>query len=612
MRCLLSKMPMCVVVFLLCGAMARAQPDASPVSKDLARLESSDLITTAIGVTRRGTPIDAAIAKEDLDFHTKKTRVLLVAGASGTRSTVDAAIHAVSWFYSAGEAAKYRDRFALSVVPCVNPDGLLGQTGPADGSQGDPTRGFPPQGNVYNSKTDPESAYSWRWIGMHAPDLVIDLRPGEAVRWKVPTQAKPALKSLTQRLSDIEFFDPNDGLVSQLAIVAPGDVGTIPAMQVSISGERDWTALKQLLDAAIASNFSGPSPARREQQRRLARSPREISRELLKHYGQQLKQVVYIQSLAVIGRMRHIERVAAADQKDPNYAPIDAIVREYVEGGKIANLKSGSDLSGHLVFSEIAARLDGPRRDRFIELARRAADLAFDDSGKMQPVMPFHHEMSDSLFMGGPILAQVGQLTGETKYFDACARHLEFLRDLDFREDHLYRHSPLDEAAWGRGNGFPAIGVAMCLDAFPHDHPARAELLDTFQKHMAALIRHQDPTGCWHQVVDHPESYREFTSTCMITYAMIRGVSEKWLDEATYKPVIDKAWYAIRTRIGSNGELVDVCAGTGKQKSLRDYFDRTAILGRDDRGGAMALLVANEIDRWQQQTTAATSSGGSR
>jgi hypothetical protein len=40
---------------------------------------------------------------------------------------------------------------------------------------------------------------------------------------------------------------------------------------------------------------------------------------------------------------------------------------------------------------------------------------------------------------------------------------------------------------------------------------------------------------------------------------------------------------------------VDVCTGTGKQKSLRDYFDRGAILGPDPRGGAMAFLVATEL-----------------
>jgi rhamnogalacturonyl hydrolase YesR len=202
--------------------------------------------------------------------------------------------------------------------------------------------------------------------------------------------------------------------------------------------------------------------------------------------------------------------------------------------------------------------------------------------------------MSDSVFMGCPILAQVGRLTGDTKYFDMCVRHMRFMLKLNLRTDGLHRHSPLDETAWGRGNGFPALGLALALEDMPTDHPGRAEMLVAFQSHLKALLPHQDVTGAWHQVIDHPESYRELTSTCMITYAMIRGVKNGWLDKPTYEPAIDKAWTAIKSRVASDGTLVDVCTGTGKMKSLREYLDRTAILGRDPRGGAMALLIATE------------------
>lgn len=99
----------------------------------------------------------------------------------------------------------------------------------------------------------------------------------------------------------------------------------------------------------------------------------------------------------------------------------------------------------------------------------------------------------------------------------------------------------------------------------------------------------------WHQIVDRPESYREFTVTCMTTFAILRGLRNGWLQRREYEPVVRKAWDAIRRRIGHDGLLVDVCTGTGKQKSRRDYYHRAAILGRDDRGGAMALLVSTEL-----------------
>jgi rhamnogalacturonyl hydrolase YesR len=120
-------------------------------------------------------------------------------------------------------------------------------------------------------------------------------------------------------------------------------------------------------------------------------------------------------------------------------------------------------------------------------------------------------------------------------------------------------------------------------------------MLSQYRAHISAMIAHQDEMGMWHQVVDHPESYREFTVTCMTTFAIVRGLREGWLDKKQYEPVVHRAWHAIKRRIGPNGQLIDVCAGTGKQKSYRDYLDRPAILGKDDRGGAMALMVATEI-----------------
>jgi rhamnogalacturonyl hydrolase YesR len=258
--------------------------------------------------------------------------------------------------------------------------------------------------------------------------------------------------------------------------------------------------------------------------------------------------------------------------------------------------KSGSEQAGHLIFAELAARSQGAERNRWIALCRVAADQIFDKAGQPQALMPYHNEMSDAVFMAGPILASTGKLTGERKYFDAAATHFASMRKLCLRPDGIYRHSPLCEAAWGRGNGFPALGLALALSHWPADHSARQEILEEFRQHMAALKPHQDrKTGCWHQVIDHPESYDEYSCTCMIGFAMLRGISRGWLARSDYQPSVDRAWQAIRERTSSDGKLVNVCAGTGKQKTLQDYFDRPAINGRDDRGGAMGLLFATEL-----------------
>lgn len=330
-----------------------------------------------------------------------------------------------------------------------------------------------------------------------------------------------------------------------------------------------------------------------EVQRRLERPPLKMAELLAKVYGHELKTIEYIPAMALVGRLE----LGELTKDNLHRREVEEIVGPYVRGEKPTTPKTGSGLSGHLIFSELAKRSQGGARARYIELAKSAADLAFDAEGKPKPSMPYHDEMSDALFMGGPILAQVGGLTGERRYFDACETHLKFMRKLVRRDDGLFRHSPLCEAAWGRGNGFPALGVALCLAEFPADHPYRKELLADFQSHLAALLKHQDADGTWHQVIDHPESYREFSCTAMIAFAMSRGVRAKWLDEAEYREPIERAWKAIAVRIADDGGLLGVCTGTGKQTSLQAYFDRPAIFGPDPRGGAMGLLMATELAR---------------
>ena len=168
------------------------------------------------------------------------------------------------------------------------------------------------------------------------------------------------------------------------------------------------------------------------------------------------------------------------------------------------------------------------------------------------------------------------------------------MQKLCLRPDGIYRHSPLDQAAWGRGNGFPALGLALALEDMPKG-TGREEMLAAFKSHMTAMLPHQDETGMWRQVVDAPGAYREFSATAMMGYAMAKGIRLGWLDAASFKPASMRAWDAIKTRVSSKSEVLDVCTNTGKQKTLKDYFDRPAILGIDARGGAMALLFAAEL-----------------
>jgi rhamnogalacturonyl hydrolase YesR len=397
------------------------------------------------------------------------------------------------------EARAFQKRFNVYTMPAL--------TGPL---------AFPPTGVAY--RQNGESHAIWRWLGLHAPDLVV-------------------------------IRGDDYGLAEALGKNAAGGMGRIPAQRT----------------AEVPKRIER-SEAHVERDRRLARTPRQFAEELAKVYGHEFDQAVYIPAMALIGRLRLGEQ-----------ADVAALAAPYVDGRKDSLEKAtGSHYAGHLLFAELADRTGD---QRYKDRVKAAAE--------MEVEKPMHNEMSDSVFMGCPILAAAGK-------YDAAVEHFRFMRKLCLRPDGLYRHSPLNEAAWGRGNAFPALGLSWTLLRLPASHPGYAELLENFRGLMATLSKFQDSDGMWHQVVDRPDSYAEFSATAMIATAMKRGVVHGWLDKS-YEPRIQAAWRAILVRSGAGGALVDVCESTGKQKSVEDYFNRAASFGKDARGGGMALLLATEL-----------------
>jgi unsaturated rhamnogalacturonyl hydrolase len=399
---------------------------------------------------------------------------------------------------------------------------------------------FPPEGVAY--RDNPESHVLWRWIAMQAPDLVL--------------------------IESNEDYGLADSLADS------------PVVGLAKVAARDVTTSEDVLDTL--PQLLAQSDAHREMDRRVARSPRQVADELAQVYGQEFEQPIYIQSLALIAQMRL-----------GHTAEVQRLALPFVNGSRDPLAQATSlTLGGHLLFAELARKTNDPR---YAQMVRKAADLGFDERGQMKPSMPFHDEMSDSVFMACPLLAEAGRLTGDRKYFDMAARHFDFMQKLDQRADGLWRHSPLTDAAWGRGNAFPALGMALTLSAFPKDHPAYARMVVAFQQHIAALTRFQDADGLWHEVIDKPGSYAEYTATAMIGTAIQRGIRNGWLEGKSYRPHVDMAWQSVSARTAPDGRLLDVCESTNKQKTLEDYLRRAALFDKDARGGAMGLLFATEL-----------------
>jgi len=399
---------------------------------------------------------------------------------------------------------------------------------------------FPPAGIAYREHA--ESHALWRWLGSQAPDLVL------------------------------VAGNDDSGLAAALGAQTVADMGRIPARRWS-GKAADWMA---------PTNAIARSEAHLELDRRRERSPRQLAEELATHYGRDFDQPWYIGAIALIARIR------LGDLDD-----VRRIVEPYVDGSK-DSLAHPSELvlGGHIVFTVLARRTGDAR---YAALVRRVADLGFDASGQMLEAMPYNDQFSDAVFMGTVILAQAGALSGQTRYFDMADRHLRYMQKLDLRTDGLYRHQPATDAAWGRGNGFAAIGLAMTLTELPRTHPGYAHALESYRQLMAALLPLQTRDGLWRNVVDHPGAYAEFSATAMIGFAMQRGLENAWIDGAGYRQAVDHAWLAVNSRTATSGSFIDVCESTARMTSLEQYLQRAALLGNDARGGAMAMLFATEL-----------------
>jgi unsaturated rhamnogalacturonyl hydrolase len=398
---------------------------------------------------------------------------------------------------------------------------------------------FPPEGVAY--REHPESHVLWRWIAMQGPDLVL-----------------------------IAGLD--SGLANALSDNSVAGLGSIPARAIPLKAG----VLKTLTGSL------GSSPVHQELYRRRTRNPRQVADELGRVYGHDFDQPIYIQAIALIGQLRL-----------GNLDEVKKLAEPWVDGTKNSLARPTSlTLAGHLVFAELAQRT---KDARYTELVKKTANLGFTESGEMKESMPFHEEMSDSFFMALPILAKAGRLTGDRKYYEMTGRHFDVMTKLDLRSDGLYRHSPLTDAAWGRGNAFPALGLALTLTDLPKNDASYERILLAFRQHMAALSRFQDEDGMWHEVIDERASYPETSATAMIAFSMLRGIRNGWLDRASYQPRVDQAWRGVLARIASDGALLDVCESTNKQKTLKDYLNRAALFEKDPRGGAMTLLFATEM-----------------
>ncbi|MGN0338706.1 MAG: glycoside hydrolase family 105 protein [Lachnospiraceae bacterium] len=168
----------------------------------------------------------------------------------------------------------------------------------------------------------------------------------------------------------------------------------------------------------------------------------------------------------------------------------------------------------------------------------------------------------------------------------------------------------LSQNFWLRALGWYAMALLDTLDkADPSCGEPYENLKLVFRELIDAMLRYQDPSGMWYQVVNlggMEKNYLETSGSSIMAYALLKGVRLGFLPEE-YRVYGEKAFHGICDKYLStdeNGELhlggICLVAGLGG-KQMRsgtfDYYMSEPVVSDDAKGVGPFLLTYTEILR---------------
>lgn len=207
----------------------------------------------------------------------------------------------------------------------------------------------------------------------------------------------------------------------------------------------------------------------------------------------------------------------------------------------------------------------------------------------------------DDMFMGVPAIAQMGKMSGDTKYYDeACKQVLAFARRMFNKQLGIYMHGWVEgmsehpEFHWARANGWAFMTEVELLEVLPENHPMRSQILQLLRDHAKGLASYQSGSGFWHQLLDRPDSYLETSATAIYTYSYARAINRGWIDAKAYAPMTLLAWNAVSSKVNAKGQVEGTCVGTGMAFDPAFYYHRPTSLYAA-HGYGPTLLAGAEV-----------------
>jgi unsaturated rhamnogalacturonyl hydrolase len=209
---------------------------------------------------------------------------------------------------------------------------------------------------------------------------------------------------------------------------------------------------------------------------------------------------------------------------------------------------------------------------------------------------------ADDFYMGVVPLAQLGRLTGESRWFDDAARTTVQMAQRLYRPDlGLFAHgwsenSPgVPDFYWGRANGWAMVTLCDLLDILPADHPRRPELLQLLRGEIRGVAQRQSGEGRWHQLLDRDDSFLETSASAMFVYGIAHAVNQGWIRPETYGSIAQAGWIGVAAQINAAGQVEQTCVATTYAGDPVYYYHRPVSVYAGHGYGPVLLAGAEMI-----------------
>ncbi|CAJ1317445.1 glycoside hydrolase family 88/105 protein [Paenibacillus nuruki] len=211
----------------------------------------------------------------------------------------------------------------------------------------------------------------------------------------------------------------------------------------------------------------------------------------------------------------------------------------------------------------------------------------------------------DGLYMGAPFYAEyirefadIKDYSDVTQQFKLCYQHTR-----DAQTGLLYhawdekKEQPwcdpttgLSKNFWGRSMGWFVMALVDVLDILPEDQEDRSTIIQMLSETMEALMKVQDQaSGVFYQVLNLPDAkgnYLEASASCMILYAVAKGLRKGYLPER----------YQVKAEQIRKGIIEEFITITEEGLiNLNKTCQVAGLGGKDKRDGTYAYYISEPI-----------------